>query len=94
MKNKSNPNENGKLQYKNHEVLLQSFQNIVNVLDDSTKETNFKDECWQVVVKKQSAFDKKVWRKVDNVAQQKRISDAFEFPPFLVAQINDLSSTS
>jgi hypothetical protein len=64
------------------------------VFNSCTQKANFEDKCWQIVVQKERPIDEKVWRKVDYVSEQEGKSNVFKFHPFLVAQINDLSTTS
>lgn len=44
----------------NHEALIVLSQNVVNVLDEKAEQTDFVDQCWQVVVQKQCSLHEKV----------------------------------
>lgn len=93
MKNVEKPGHNEQFIRKNHEVLIAFSQNVVNVLDEKAQQADFKHQCWQVVVQKQCTLHEKIRHKVDRVAEQESEADVFEFSPFLVVQINDLSTT-
>lgn len=61
-----------------------SPQNVVNVLDEKAQQTDFKHQCWQVVVQKQSTLHEKIRDKVDHIAEKKSEADVLKFSPFLV----------
>lgn len=68
-------------------------QDVVNVLHQTAQQADFVHESRQVVVQKQCTLHEKVRHKVDQIAEEESEADALKFSPFLVAQINDLSTT-
>lgn len=70
MKHVEKPCNDKKLIHENYEVLIGFSQNVVNVLDEKAQQTDFIDQCWQVIVQKESSFYEKVWNEVDRVAEK------------------------
>lgn len=93
MKHVEKPSDDEQLIHENYEVLIAFSQNVVNVLDDKAQQTDFVDQCWQVVVQKESSFNEKVRNEIYRIAKEQREANVLKFPPFLVVQINDLSTT-
>lgn len=93
MKYVEKPSHDEQFIHEYYEVLIAFSQNVVNVLDEKAQQADFIDQCWQVVVQKESPFHEKVRHEVHQVPEEQREANVFEFPPFLVAQINDLSTT-
>jgi hypothetical protein len=77
----------------NHEVLIAFPHNVVNVLNEKAQQTDFEHQSWQVVVQEQSTLDEKVRHEIDQIAKKECEANVLKFSPFLVAQINDLSTT-
>lgn len=63
------------------------------MLDEKAQQANFEDQCWQVIVQKECTLNEKVWNEVHQISEEQSESDVLKFSPFLVAQINDLSTT-
>lgn len=93
MKNVEKPCNDEQFVRKNHEVLIRLPKNVVNVLDEKAQQADFKHQCWQVVVQKQCTLYEKVRNEVHQKPEEQREADVLKFSPFLVAQINDLSTT-
>lgn len=93
MQHVEKPRNDGNFVGECYELLIAFSQDVVNVLDEKAEQADFEDEGWQVVVEEEGPLHEKVGHKVDEVAEEKREAGALKFPPFLVAQINDLSTT-
>lgn len=76
-----------------HEALIAFSQNVVNVLDEKAQQTDFINQSWQVVVQEECPLYEEVRNKVDQISEQQCEANVLEFPPFLVIQIDDLSTT-
>lgn len=94
MKHVEKPCDDKQFISENYELLIAFSQSVVNVLDEKAQKADFVDESWQVVVQKQRTLDEEIRQEVDEVTEKKCEADVLKFSPFLVVQINDLSTPS
>jgi hypothetical protein len=93
MQHVEKPRDDGDFVCESYELLIAFSQDVVNVLDEVAEQADLEDERWQVVVQEERSLHEKVRHEVEEVAEEQSEADALKFPPFLVAQINDLSTT-
>lgn len=64
------------------------------MFDEKAEQADLIDECWQVVVQEECSLYKKIRNEVHQISEEQCEADVLKFHPFLVVQINDLSTTS
>jgi hypothetical protein len=93
VKNVEKPCHDQQFIRENYEMLIALSQNVVNVLHEKAQKADFEHEGGQVVVEKQCTLHEEVRNEIDHVAEEQRESDVLKFHPFLVVQIDDLSTS-